>query len=450
MTPIPKGRVSAEPSDTRPISILPAVTKIVERVVQRQLASYLEEHSLLSDAQHGYRKYHSTETALHAITDRALHAMDKGDICILVLLDLSKCFDVVPHEKLLEKLSLYGITTDWFKDYLADHSQQVQVRCADGTTMTSNTKDNTIGVYQGGALSCIMYMLYANDLSLFVPEDVTIVQYADDTQLMVTGRKSDVLRLIARMENALDTVYQWFCHNGMKLNAKKTQMIVLGTPSMLRDLQPIKIQFCGNIINESKVVKNLGVSIDRHLSFDVHIDHMAHKCTGILIALNHARHVLPRSVMKDVVEALVLSIVRYCMSVYGSCTETQVHRVQKIVNFCARVVAGRRRYDHVSDAVTQLGWLTARQLVAYHSVCAVERIIVSGIPPSLHNTIGPRARQQHSHDTRRADWFTLPSIRVEAGRRRLNYRGVSLLNDTHVQPGTVSFRAEVKEWAKAL
>ena len=450
VTPIPKGKVSVEPSDTRPISILPTAMKIVERVVQKQLTGYLEEHSLLSDAQHGYRKFHSTETALHAITDRALHAMDKGDISILVLLDLSKCFDVVPHEKLLEKLSLYGITTDWFRNYLADHTQQVQVRCADGTTMTSKTKENTIGVYQGGALSCIMYMLYANDLSLFVAEDVSIVQYADDTQLMVTGRKADVVRLIARMEDALDTVYQWFCHNGMKLNAKKTQMIVLGTPTMLRDLQPIKIQFCGTIIPESKVVKNLGVSIDRHLSFDLHIDHMAHKCTGILIALNHARHTLPRSVMKGVVEALVLSIVRYCMSVYGSCTETQVHRVQKIVNFCARVVTGRRRYDHVSDAISQLGWLTAKQLVAYHTVCAVERIIVSGIPQSLHHTIGPRARQQHSHDTRRADLFTLPSIRIEAGRRRLNYRGVSLLNDTRVEPGTVSFRAEVKQLARAL
>ena len=89
---------------------------------------------------------------------------------------------------------------------------------------------------------------------------------------------------------------------------------------------------------------------------------------------------------------------------------------KKIVNFCARVVAGKRRHDHVSGTVTQLGWLTAKQLVAYHTVCAVERTIVSGQPESLLQTIGPRARQRHNHDTRRADLFTLPSIRVEAGR----------------------------------
>ena len=298
VTPIPKGKVSVEPSDTRPISILPAIMKIVERVVQKQLTGYLEDNSLLSDAQHGYRKFHSTETALHTITDQALHAMDKGDICILVLLDLSKCFDVVSHQKLLQKLTLYGITTTWFRDYLADHSQQVQVRCADGTVVLSRTKNNVIGVYQGGALSCIMYMLFANDLSLCVPAHVSVVQYADDTQLMVTGKKRDVQQLIARMEDALSSVYQWCCHNGMKLNAKKTQMLVLGTPSMLRGLPPVTLRFCGNVIPDSKVVKNLGVSIDRHLNFDTHIDTLSRKCTGILMALNHARHVIPKSALK--------------------------------------------------------------------------------------------------------------------------------------------------------
>ena len=93
------------------------------------------------------------------VTDLALQAMDNGEICILVLLDLSKCFDVVPHDKLLEKLPLYGIATKWFSNYLVDHMQRVQVRCADGRVLLSDAKSNVIGVYQGGALSCILYML---------------------------------------------------------------------------------------------------------------------------------------------------------------------------------------------------------------------------------------------------------------------------------------------------
>ena len=113
VTPIPKGRTANTPADTRPISILPGIMKVVERIVQNQLIDYLNTHCLLAAEQQGYRKLHSTETALNVITDRVLQAMDNGEISILVLLDLSKCFDVVPHQKLLHKLNLYG-DTEWF------------------------------------------------------------------------------------------------------------------------------------------------------------------------------------------------------------------------------------------------------------------------------------------------------------------------------------------------
>ena len=138
VTPIPKGKATTKAADTRPISILPAVMKVVERVVQQQLTAYLETHQLITPAQHGYRKHHSTETALNVITDRVLQAMDKGEISILVLLDNSKCFDVISHQKLLEKLTLYGVDTTWFTNYLSGHTQQVRVRGSDaGQTILS-------------------------------------------------------------------------------------------------------------------------------------------------------------------------------------------------------------------------------------------------------------------------------------------------------------------------
>ena len=236
----------------------------------------------------------------------------------------------------------------------------------------------------------------------------------------------------------------------MSLNAKKTQMLVMGTQAMLRGLPPVTLSFCGTVVPDAKVVKNLGVSIDRHLTFESHIDDMSRKCTGILIALNHARHVIPRTALKCIVQALVLSIVRYCMSVYGSCTDTQLHRVQKIVNFCTRVVTGKRKNDHVSGAIRQLGWFTAKQLASYHAVYAVERVIVSGQPEYLRQTIGPRACQRHQHQTRRADSFTLPAIRTESGRRRLCYRGVSLMNDMRIEPGMPAFKAMLRRATMSL
>ena len=161
------------------------------------------------------------------------------------------------------------------------------------------------------------------------------------------------------------------------------------------------------------------------------------------MALTHARHVIPKKTLKSIAEALVLSVIRYCSSVCGSCCATQLRRVQKVENFCVRVVTGKRRFE-------QLKWLSAEQLITYHTVCAVERVIVSGRPESIYDSIGPRACQRHDHDTRRSSLFTLPSIRSEAGRRRLCYRGVSLVNNLGVEPGEPCFRSNVKRTILSL
>lgn len=174
--------------------------------------------------------------------------------------------------------------------------------------------------------------------------------------------------------------------------------------------------------------------MDRHLSFQSHIDSVTRKCTGILVALSHARNVIPQSALKCIVQALVLSVVRYCASVYGSCGATQLHRVQKIINFCARVVTGRRRREHISDVIPELGWYTAQQLIEYQTICTVRRILLTSSPPQLLATIGPRAATVHEHNTRRAGQYTLPLIRTESGRRRMNYRGVLLLNSSGLDP----------------
>ena len=432
ITPIPKAKVAKSPSDTRPISILPGIMKVVERLVQQQLTEYLESHHLFSHHQHGYRRLHSTETALSVITDKALHAMDRGEISLLALLDQSKCFDVVPHQALLDKLQAYGIETEWFENYLTGHSQQVLIRSADGTTIKSAPKPNSIGVYQGGALSCVLYSLFANDLGLYVDESVTLVQYADDVQILISGNKQELPEMIKKIENTLDSLFQWFCHHRMKINEKKTQMIVLGTPAMLRDMPDVTITFHGSQIHSSRTVRNLGVTIDQHLNYQAHIDNVTSKCTGMLIALNNTRHVIPTTTLSSLVQGLVISAVRYCMSVYGSCNTVQIKRIQKVINFCARVVSGRKRRDHVSDVIQELGWMTARQLVEYHTINAVQTVVRTGLPEAIHCTIGTSAAEQHTHDTRGSSSLTLPRIRTEAGRRRLCYRGVKMLNATNV------------------
>ena len=119
--PILKASKSETFNNFRPISILPAIAKITERVVSERLNSYFTAHHLFSPNQHGFRTNHSTDTALLTLTDNVFRCMDQREITLLCLLDCSRCFDCIPHGVLLRKLELFGIDTRWFKSYLMNH-----------------------------------------------------------------------------------------------------------------------------------------------------------------------------------------------------------------------------------------------------------------------------------------------------------------------------------------
>ena len=131
-----------------------------------------------------------------------------------VLLDLTKCFDVIDHSKLLSKLSLHGIDTSWFSAYLSNHTQSVSLTDTLGGVQTSLPLPNSIGVFQGLSLGPL-FCIFANDLSPYA-EDATVIQYADDTQILVSGKKHAIGKLVHRMEKALSSLDDWFLANGLK------------------------------------------------------------------------------------------------------------------------------------------------------------------------------------------------------------------------------------------
>ena len=419
----------SDPSSFRPISIVPCLAKIVERVVHKQLFAYFSVNHLFSDSQHGFRQGHSTETALINVTDHVFRAMDAGEIGLLVLLDVSKCFDVVSHDRLIEKLALYGVHTDWFVSYFRDHYQQVRLNTRDSGPLLSSKQPNPIGVYQGTALGPLMFTIFANDLCLHSDSGVVITQYADDTQVLVTGRKADLDQLVHRMESALNDLFGWFCQNLMKVNADKTKLLVVGTRQMLRGLPRVTLHVGDASIVESDTVRNLGVTLDRYLSFEPHIEDIVHRCNGLLIGLYHAKHRLPSDVLPVVIDGLVLSVIRYCVPVYGSASKQLMHRIQKVLHFCARVLSGRRKYDHISDVLSQLGWLSSDSLCVYRSICLLRQALITGEPVAIAQSIVTTS-QVHDRSTRARDeqMLRLPPIRTETGRRQFIYRATAAYN----------------------
>ena len=146
-----------------------------------------------------------------------------------------------------------------------------------------------------------------------------------------------------------------------------------------------------------------------------------------LLALIHAKHIIPSSCMKQIVESLVMSQIRYCISMYGTCSSTNRDKIQKIINFCVRVVTGRRKYDSVSACFKNLKGLKVDGLVDYHRISLVRDLCVLAAAPQLAYQMGEQS--QHQHNTRLRHQRRLSHIRTEAGRRMLKYSGVKLFNE---------------------
>jgi len=380
----------------------------------------------MSPTQHGFRPRYSTETALITISDQILAANDRGELSLLCLLDLSKCFDVIDHQRLISKLSAYGIDSSWFSEYLKNHAQCVSITDNSGITKKSKSLPNNVGVFQGSSLGPLLYSIFSNDLSLYA-EDAAIVQYADDTQILVSGKKSELQNIVARMENVLASLDIWFRANGLKVNAGKTQLMLLGSEPNLRDVPHVSVSLREHDLLPVPGAKNLGLYFDPTLSWDSHVANVTSRCFGILSGLSHLRGHLPPSVISVLVNALVLSQIRYCISLYGSGTQKNISRLQKIMNYSAKVIFGRKKFDHASDLLVRLDWLSAENLVTYHTLCLTHKVLRRGEPDVLADQLYHVAETRDRITRQNRDLYIIHS-NTNMGKRRYACRAPKLYN----------------------
>ena len=230
------------------------------------------------------------------------------------------------------------------------------------------------------------------------------------------------------LESVLDTVCTWFLQHGMMVNAKKTKLLLCGDRRQLSQISdPPTVKFMDDSLICSKSVQNLGVIMDPVLSWDLHIKHVTDRCTGILVALLNAKHLLPADVLPLIIDALVSSHVRYCAQVYASANRTSLSRLQKVFNFAARVISGRRKFDHISDVLMQLNWLNVEQLSNFNDICLLHKILTIGEPEVLRTSLS----YNHEHTSRRSrqsHHLYLHHVTNNHGKRSFMYRAVHLYN----------------------
>jgi len=374
-----------DPSDLasyRPISNLSFVSKTLERLVSRRLTEHTDKHSLLPSTQSAYRAHHSTETALLRIHNDLVSAIDQGDVCALVLLDLSAAFDTVDHAILIdvlrERFGVDGDSLSWMMSYLADRSQVVSVSSA-----LSSVRELHCGVPQGSVLGPKQFTAYTEDVvEIFAAHSVAHHGYADDTQCLARSNPAEIGPIISALEQTVSDVGSWCDSRRLQLNPKKTEMIWFGTPVNLRKLDYVdkRLHLNGTVIEPVTLVRNLGVYFDSELSMCSHVSRVTRACYYQLRRLRSIRRQLGRNVAQQLVSAFVLSRLDYCNSLLADLPATTLAPLQRVQNAAARLVLDLKPSDHITAAFIELHWLPIKQRIAYKLCLLVHKSLHGQAP----------------------------------------------------------------------
>ena len=272
ITPVFKSGNPAITSNYRPISILPAVSKVMEKIVAEQIVDHLNNSPYtLNRMQFGFRKNNSTETAVCFFLENIKSKLDAGGVIGAVFINLRKAFDTINHQILLTKLSRFNFspsTLNWIESYISARSQCVRIQ-----NMKSTSRNNNLGVPQGSVLGPLLFSLFINDLPSCCPLNVTCKMYANDAVLYVHAK--DKKHAAQELTDAMTNVYNWLEKSQLYLNISKTVCMYLSKRANTDSNPNVSVQ--GKTIEVVQEFKYLGITLDSQLIFKRQIKNIVNK-----------------------------------------------------------------------------------------------------------------------------------------------------------------------------
>lgn len=403
-------------SDYRPISILPFLSKVLEKIMHKQLTDFVNVSKILPFTQSGFRSRHSTATALLKVSDDLFRICDKGDTGCLLLLDYSKAFDTLNHRILLEKLQYFGFSDCSLKlmaCYLAGRQQRVFIRESPSTLLPVDR-----GVPQGSILGPLLFSIYTADFKTYL-KNLSSHQYADDFQVYCSLSK-DFKASESKINEDLRIIYDISHHHGLFLNPNKTQLIFVGKNSP--DVsQKLNIVLDNIIITPAKNCKNLGVYFDSKLRFEKHVSYILQKSYCKLKTLYLYKDFLNRDVKLTLCKSLILPLVFYCDTVYWpALLNKDKQSLTKLVNSCLRYSFGTPKFDHVSPLYKESGWLGLEQYAFIHTCILVYKIEKFQEPHYLFDIL-VKAADLHDLNTRKRSSYVVPKHRTALFEKSFSY-----------------------------
>ena len=405
----------------RPISILPAFSKILERIVYNRILSYLNERNILSDSQFGFRKNHSTEYALSILYDRLSNAIDNNEYTAGIFLDLSKAFDTINHQILLEKLNHYGIrgvAHSWISSYLSNRKQFVQY-----DSVCSAHSVISCGVPQGSILGPLLFLIYINDLCN-VSKVLDFILFADDTNIFFSHRNEDYLQNTLNVE--LDNVTNWCQANRLSINIKKSKFMIF-KPRQKKQNLDISITLTSHAIERVKDIVFLGVISDENLTWKPHIAHVSRKISKSIGVIYKSSFCLSPSSLRTLYFSLIYPYLVYCISVWGSTYSSNLNRIFILQKKCIRIIS-KSSYDaHTEPLFKALRILKFADIYKFQ-VGKMMFLFRKGLLPSAFCNMFPLRNTFHSYNTRTCEHFHVASYRTNIRYFAIRFQGPKLFN----------------------